>query len=123
MEDEQRLNVEAAAAAPAAEVDSVEEEEEEQQLQLVPKRNAVSIVWQYFGFKREDTAQKTVKCKLCGNTVVTLCQGNTSSLFHHLQTGIMLQHTSACLRNRSHQHPVQVRCTTFTLFYLLIRTS
>ncbi|KAK0132099.1 hypothetical protein N1851_033102 [Merluccius polli] len=74
MEDEQHLNVEAAAAAPAAEVESVEEEEEQQ---LVPKRNAVSIVWQYFGFKKEDTAQKTVKCKLCINTLVT-SQGNTS---------------------------------------------
>ena len=75
MEDE-HLNVEAAAVTPA--VDSVEEE------QLVTKRNAVSTVWQCFGFKREDTAQKTVICKVCRNTVVT-SQGNTSNLFHHLQ--------------------------------------
>ena len=27
-----------------------------------PKRNAFSIVWQYFGFNRDDTAQKNVKC-------------------------------------------------------------
>ena len=65
---EDSSNVEAAAAAPAAEVHLVEEEDEQQ---LVPKENASSIMWQHFGFKREDTAQKDVKCKLCKKTVVT----------------------------------------------------
>lgn len=74
MEDD--LNVEAA----ATEVELVEEEEET----LVNKKNASSIVWQHFGFNKDDIDQKIVKCKLCKKTVAS-SQGNTTNLFHHLQ--------------------------------------
>ncbi|XP_039466098.1 uncharacterized protein LOC120439311 isoform X3 [Oreochromis aureus] len=60
---EDNLNVEAA----ATEVELVEEEEET----LVNKKNASSIVWQHFGFNKDDVDQKIVKCKLCKKTVAS----------------------------------------------------
>lgn len=56
----------------------------EQQEQLVPKKNAVSVVWTHFGFSKEDIEQNEVKCKHCRETVSTI-KGNTSNLFQHLE--------------------------------------
>ena len=36
---------------------------------LIPKRNSTSVIWKYFGFEKDDTDQKHVKCKTCMKTV------------------------------------------------------
>ena len=51
---------------------------------LVSKRSSTSVVWNYFGFKKEDAAQRQVLCKTCLATVATL-RGNTTNLFQHLK--------------------------------------
>lgn len=58
--------------------------------ELIPKKGATSVVWNWFGYKRADKEQTTVICKQCKNTVISK-GGNTSNLFHHLK----------------HRHPVQ----------------
>ncbi len=57
-----------------------DEEEEE----LVPKKGAPSVVWNFFGFRKSDNEQKAILCKACRATVVA-GGGNTSNLFHHLK--------------------------------------
>ncbi|KAI5105043.1 zinc finger BED domain-containing protein 1-like, partial [Silurus meridionalis] len=51
---------------------------------LVPKRNSTSVVWEYFGFRREDVSQSKVICKTCGMIIPTK-RSNTTNLFQHLK--------------------------------------
>uniref|UniRef100_A0A8C9YIK6 BED-type domain-containing protein n=1 Tax=Sander lucioperca TaxID=283035 RepID=A0A8C9YIK6_SANLU len=48
------------------------------------KRNSTSVVWDYFGFKKEDVAQCQVLCKTC-LVIVATSQGNTTNLYQHLK--------------------------------------
>ena len=57
-----------------------DEEEEE----LVPKKGATSVVWNFFGFRKSDNEQNVILCKECRATVAA-GGGNTSNLFHHLK--------------------------------------
>ncbi|KAK0153617.1 Zinc finger BED domain-containing protein 1 [Merluccius polli] len=57
-----------------------DEEEEE----LLPKKGATSVVWNFFGFRKADKDQKVILCKVCRGTVAA-GGGNTSNLFHHLK--------------------------------------
>lgn len=61
---------------------NVEPTEEE----LVPKRgNRNSVVWVWFGYKKTDTDQKKVICKICHREVATT-DSSTTNLFYHLKT-------------------------------------
>jgi len=82
---------------------------------LVSKRSSTSVVWNYFGFKKEDAAQRQVWCKTCLATVAT-SQGRTTNLFQNLK-----KHHKALYDNcmakmaissvSHHQHsPRQHRC-------------
>ncbi len=51
---------------------------------LVSKRSSTSVVWNYFGFKKDDFAQRQVLCKTCLGKVAT-SRGNTSNLIQHLK--------------------------------------
>ncbi|XP_059422959.1 E3 SUMO-protein ligase ZBED1-like [Carassius carassius] len=51
---------------------------------LISKRNSTSVVWNYFGFKKEDAAQLQVLCRACRAPVAT-SRGNTTNLFQHLK--------------------------------------
>ncbi|XP_038155642.1 E3 SUMO-protein ligase ZBED1-like [Cyprinodon tularosa] len=51
---------------------------------LVPKRGSSSVIWNWFGFKKSDTEQKVVLCKVCRQPVTTK-DSNTTNLFHHLK--------------------------------------
>ena len=53
--------------------------------ELVPKKNSTgSIVWRWFGYRKEDVAQTTVICKICSKPVATK-GSSTTNLFHHLK--------------------------------------
>lgn len=53
---------------------------------LIPKKNSTgSIVWRWFGFKKEDVEQTTVICKICRKSVATK-GSSTTNLYHHLKT-------------------------------------
>lgn len=52
--------------------------------ELVPKRGATSVEWMWFGFKKTDTEQTTVLCKVCCGQVATT-DSNTTNLFYHLR--------------------------------------
>ncbi|GAA6085061.1 zinc finger BED domain-containing protein 1 [Tachysurus ichikawai] len=56
----------------------------EQQEQLVPKKNAVFVIWTHFGFSKDDIKQNEVRCRHCRKTVSTP-KGNTTNLFQHLE--------------------------------------
>ncbi|KAF0029316.1 hypothetical protein F2P81_018421 [Scophthalmus maximus] len=49
---------------------------------LVSKRSATSVVWKFFGFKKEDAAQCQVFCRTCRATIAT-SRGNTTNLYQH----------------------------------------
>ncbi len=51
---------------------------------LVPKRNSTSVVWEYFGFRREGVSQSKVICKTCEMIIATK-RSNTTNLFQHLK--------------------------------------
>ena len=51
---------------------------------FVSKRRSTSVVWNYFGFKKQDAAQRQVLCKTCLAAVAT-SRGNTTNLFQHLK--------------------------------------
>ncbi|XP_051816727.1 E3 SUMO-protein ligase ZBED1-like [Acanthochromis polyacanthus] len=55
-----------------------------QTVSLQSKRKGSSIIWQYFGFKKEDDAQSEVIYRTCGAKVLT-SKGNTTNLFQHLK--------------------------------------
>lgn len=55
---------------------------EGEDVQLIAKKNSKSVVWQYFGFKTEDTTNPI--CRVCARTIP--CKGaNTTNLFSHLR--------------------------------------
>lgn len=68
--------------ATGGESDDVREDEVEEE--LVGKKNGTSLVWKYFGFKRDDVLQADVICKTC-HAIVATTRGNTTNLHHHLQ--------------------------------------
>ncbi len=51
---------------------------------LVQKKGAHSTVWNFFGFKSQDDAQRVVICKQCFG-IVAAPQGNTTNLYNHLK--------------------------------------
>ena len=51
---------------------------------LVSKRRSTSVVWNYFGFNKEDVARRQVWCKTCLATVA-MSRGNTTNLFQHFK--------------------------------------
>ncbi|XP_070404472.1 E3 SUMO-protein ligase ZBED1-like [Nothobranchius furzeri] len=51
---------------------------------FVPKRNASSIIWNWFGFSPDDKEQRNVICKVCKESVKA-SDGNTTNLFNHLK--------------------------------------
>lgn len=63
---------------------SAEPREDTEEATLVSKRNSTSVVWTYFGFRKEDAAQSKVLCRTCLATVATT-RGNTTNLFQHLR--------------------------------------
>lgn len=52
--------------------------------ELVPKANAASVLWQYFGFRRDDLLQTEVICRTC-KSLVKRTTGNTTNLRSHLE--------------------------------------
>ena len=54
--------------------------------ELVPKKNATSFVWNYFGYRIMDKEQKNIICKLCKQDKLKAKDGNTSTLRQHLKT-------------------------------------
>ncbi len=64
---------EMAAAGPEAELGD-----------LIPKKNGMSVIWEYFGFEATDVHQKQVLCKTCRAKVAT-SSGNTTNLYRHLK--------------------------------------
>ena len=65
---------------------------------LVPKRKAMSVIWNYFGYKKDDTDQTLDLCRQCLASVATM-RGNTTNLFDHLRR----YHTAQCDKKRSDQ--------------------
>ena len=47
------------------------------------RNNSGSIIWRWFGYKREDVEQQTVICKVCHKSVTTKA-GSTAKLYHHV---------------------------------------
>ena len=47
---------------------------------MVPKRKATSVIWNYFGYKEDDIDQTGVLCRQCLASVATT-RGNTTNLF------------------------------------------
>lgn len=76
-EEHRDVNVVMAESTESCQEDNVGEE-------LVPKKNSSSVIWKYFGYKREDTLQAQVLCKSCQKVVAT-SKGNTTNLHSHLQ--------------------------------------
>ncbi|XP_051784409.1 E3 SUMO-protein ligase ZBED1-like [Erpetoichthys calabaricus] len=65
-------------------MESLNTDTTEQQEQLVPKKNAVSVIWTHFGFSKDDIEQNEVRCRHCRKTVSTP-KGNITNLFQHLK--------------------------------------
>ena len=51
---------------------------------LVPKRKATSVIWNYFGNKKDDIDPTRVLCRQRLVSVATT-RGNTNHLFDHLR--------------------------------------
>ncbi|KAK0141639.1 Zinc finger BED domain-containing protein 1 [Merluccius polli] len=64
--------------------DEQQDEQPTQTEELVHKRGGTSVAWMWFGFKKTDTDQTTVVCKVCRCTVPTT-DSNTTNLFYHLR--------------------------------------
>ncbi len=62
---------------------SEEREKSTEMDDLVAKRSASSIIWKYFGYRKDDVDQKQVLCREC-RAVVATTRGNTTNLFDHL---------------------------------------
>ena len=67
--------------------------------ELVPKRGAVSAVWKFFGFKKDDVQQTTIICK-CRKANVVAVGGNISNLLHHLIRKHVIEYQE-CMKLRS----------------------
>lgn len=52
--------------------------------EVIAKKKSTSVIWKYFGYKRDDVLQKQVLCKSC-RTLVATTRGNTTNLHSHLQ--------------------------------------
>ena len=50
---------------------------------LVPKRKAMSVIWNYFSYKKDDIDQTHVLCDSAVKSVSTT-RGNTTNLFEYL---------------------------------------
>ncbi len=61
---------------------------------LVQKKGAHSTVWNFFGFKSQDDAQRVVICKQCFG-IVAAPQGNTTNLYNHLKRHHRIQYELA----------------------------
>ena len=62
----------------------MEEESGSDGHELVPKSHATSVLWQYFGFRRDDLLQTEVICRTC-KSLVKRTTGNTTNLRSHLE--------------------------------------
>ncbi len=61
---------------------------------LVQKKGAHSTVWNFFGYKSQDDAQRVVICKQCFG-IVAAPQGNTTNLYNHLKRHHRIQYELA----------------------------
>ncbi|KAI5107252.1 zinc finger BED domain-containing protein 1-like [Silurus meridionalis] len=61
---------------------------------LVTKKGAHCTVWNFFGFKPDDDAQRVVICKQCFG-IVAAPQGNTTNLYNHLRRRHKIQYELA----------------------------
>ena len=64
---------------------STEQSETDTAETLVSKRNRTSVVPNYFGFKKEDAAQRQVLC-IAFRALDATSRGNTTNLFQHLKS-------------------------------------
>lgn len=69
---------------PGSEKEGSTQAAQEEEEALLPKRGGTSVIWLHFGFKKSDTEQKTVICKLCNKSVPS-SDANTTNLFYHLK--------------------------------------
>lgn len=58
--------------------------EEDTEDNFVDKRGGTSVIWNWFGFDKKDSEQRTVMCKVCKVAVKTT-GANTTNLFYHLK--------------------------------------
>ena len=70
----------------------IHDKEEEE---LVPKKGATSVVWNFFRFRKSNYKQNVILCKECRATVPA-GGGNTTNLFHHLK----LKHVKQCYESQ-----------------------
>lgn len=52
--------------------------------QLIPKKNALSVIETCFGFREDDIEQDEIKCKHC-RYIVSVAKGTTKNLFDQLK--------------------------------------
>ena len=58
--------------------------EDLQKRRLCAKKKAMSVIWNYFGYKKDDIDQTCVLCRQCLASVATT-RRNTTNLFDHLR--------------------------------------
>ena len=49
--------------------------------QLLEKRKSSSIIWKYFGFKKDDVNQSEVLCRSCLGKIVSNCMATLQTCF------------------------------------------
>lgn len=83
-----------------------QQEKTNDHVDLVPKRKAASVVWNYFGYSKDDIDQTQVlgTCPQC-LVVVATTRGNTTNLFDHLNRHHKAQYYQC--KARSEGHPKQ----------------
>ena len=86
-------------------MDGERETESDSDVELVPKKNSTSVVWNYFGFSTTDTDQTNIICKLCKEEHLKTKDGNTTGLRNHLKR----KHTREHADTLSLQGPPRVK--------------
>lgn len=79
---------------PSVENPGGDGESEDVTTTLLQKKGAHSTVWNFFGFKPEDDAQRVIICKQCF-CIVAAPQGNTTNLYNHLKRHHKIQYELA----------------------------
>ena len=91
---------------------------------LVSKKNSSgSVIWQWFGYRKEDVEQKTIICKQCRKTIATKAS-STTNLFHHLKSHPLQNEEcqkqrmaqSPSTSNQTHKQPAQKQMTLASSF-------
>lgn len=82
--------------------------------ELVLKKGSHSVVWKYFGYKKDNEGQSNVICKACF-AVVAAPQGNTTNLYQHLKRHHKVQYDEAVQGKKSESRPTKQTSITDTL--------